>query len=240
MFVFVLFLISMVKAEGYYCPYTDLGATSANQLLYDYYNGDSFQGYWTRTGETGWQSISEYCRLKGDTSVHADAGEWKCNDSYQLCSWTGTSCVANQSRQPDCKELCQAILNDEGPDCLGNCPGGQSEDNLHMKYCGWSIPKSPGDSFQSTTTSIPTSMSTSIPTSMSTSLPTSMSTSLPTSIPTSIPTSLPTSIPTSLPTERVVPVTVTVTVTVVTSETEMPRFSRKGRSCGNNRKINIV
>jgi hypothetical protein len=59
-----------------------------------------------------------------------------------MCTWNGSSCVANRSRRPDCKELCQAILDNKGPECLGgNCPNGGSEDNMHMEYCGWSIPK---------------------------------------------------------------------------------------------------
>lgn len=156
-------LFTVVKSEGYYCPYTDLGANGDNILLYDYYNTNN--GYWTRTGETGWQTLESYCADKADSSKHSDAGEWKCNDSYQLCSWTGSSCAANRARQPDCKPLCQAILNNQGPACLGNCPGGQSNDNMHMQYCGWSIPKSPGQSVpilppSSTQTSIPSAIPT--------------------------------------------------------------------------------
>jgi hypothetical protein len=207
MFVFVIFLIGMIKAEGYFCPYTDLGATSANQLLYDYYNGNSFQGYWTRTGETGWQSVSEYCRLKGDTSVHADAGEWKCNDSRLTCIWNGSSCNVNPNRLPDCRELCQAVLNNEGPQCLGNCPGGQSGGEslygnpIYDKYCP-----------PTTSMSSPTAT-----TSMSSPTATTSSFSI-----------LP------ILTSAII---VTVTVTETVFETEAPRFSRKGRSCGNDRKI---
>jgi hypothetical protein len=140
MFLVGFLFTSLVRAEGYYCPYTQLGASESNQLLYDYYNGDSFQGYWTRTGQTGWQSISEYCRLKGDTSVHSDAGEWKCNDSRLTCIWNGNSCGVNPNRLPDCLELCQAVLNNEGPQCLGNCPGGGQAPSLYGnpiydKYC---------------------------------------------------------------------------------------------------------
>lgn len=135
-----LLLIAIVKSEGYYCPYTDLGANGDNDLLYDYYETNS--GYWSRIGQTGWQTLESYCEAKGDLSQHSDAGEWKCNDSFQMCTWNGSSCVANRSRRPDCKELCQAILDNKGPECLGgNCPNGGSEDNMHMEYCGWSIPK---------------------------------------------------------------------------------------------------
>lgn len=134
-----LLLIVIVKSEGYYCPYTDLGANGDNDLLYDYY--ESNNGYWTRMGETGWQTLESYCQAKGDLSQHSDAGEWKCNDSFQMCTWNGNSCVANRSRRPDCKELCQAILDNKGPECLGECPNGGSNDNMHMEYCGWSIPK---------------------------------------------------------------------------------------------------
>lgn len=135
-----LLLIAIVKSEGYYCPYTDLGANGDNDLLYDYYESNS--GYWTRSGQTGWQTLESYCEAKGDLNQHSDAGEWKCNDSFQLCTWNGNSCVANRSRRPDCRELCQAILDNKGPECLGgNCPNGGSDDNMHMEYCGWSIPK---------------------------------------------------------------------------------------------------
>jgi len=134
-----LLLIAIVKSEGYYCPYTDLGANGDNDLLYDYY--ESNNGYWTRMGETGWQTLESYCEAKGDLGQHSDAGEWKCNDSFQMCTWNGSSCVANRSRRPDCKELCQAILDNKGPECLGDCPNGGSNDNMHMEYCGWSIPK---------------------------------------------------------------------------------------------------
>lgn len=135
-----LLLIVTIKSEGYYCPYQDLGANGSNDLLYDYY--ESNNGYWTRMGQTGWQTLESYCEAKGDLSQHSDAGEWKCNDSFQMCSWNGSSCVANRSRKPDCKELCQAILDNKGPECLGSsCPNGGSDDNMHMEYCGWSIPK---------------------------------------------------------------------------------------------------
>ena len=142
-YVVLLVMFVKVKSEGYYCPYTDLGTNGNNNLLYDYYETNN--GYWTRTGETGWESLESYCAAKGDLSKHSDAGEWKCNDSYQMCSWNGNSCLANPSRRPDCKELCVAILNSGGPSCLGNCPSGSSDENMHGKYCGWTIPKSPGD-----------------------------------------------------------------------------------------------
>ena len=137
--IIVISLIAIVKSEGYYCPYQDLGANGDNDLLYDYYETNS--GYWSRIGQTGWQTLESYCEAKGDLSQHSDAGEWKCNDSFQLCTWNGNSCAANRSRRPDCKKLCQAILDNKGPECLGNCPNGGSDDNMHMEYCGWSIPK---------------------------------------------------------------------------------------------------
>ena len=138
--VILSLFIAIVKSEGYYCPYEDLGANGSNDLLYDYYTTNN--GYWSRMGETGWQTLESYCEAKGDLNQHSDAGEWKCKDSFQLCSWNGNSCVANRSRKPDCKELCQAILDNKGPECLGgDCPNGGSDDNMHMEYCGWSIPK---------------------------------------------------------------------------------------------------
>jgi hypothetical protein len=132
--IFLLFLIHYVLAEGYYCPYTDLGSTTESQLLYDYYN-DNDGTYWTRNGETGWMTVTEYCKNKGDLSLHSDAGEWKCNDSHLLCIWNGNNCQVNDKRHPDCKELCQAVLDNKGPQCLGNCPNGQNSNNLYSEYC---------------------------------------------------------------------------------------------------------
>lgn len=137
--MFLSFYMMNVSAEGYYCPYQDLGANGDANLLYDYY--ETRDGYWSRMGQTGWQTLESYCGAKGDLNQHSDAGEWKCNDSFQLCTWNGNSCLANRSRRPDCRELCQAILDNKGPGCLGNCPSGGSNVNMHMEYCGWSIPK---------------------------------------------------------------------------------------------------
>lgn len=137
--MFLSFYMMNVSAEGYYCPYQDLGANGDANLLYDYY--ETRDGYWLRMGQTGWQTLESYCGAKGDLNQHSDAGEWKCNDSFQLCTWNGNSCLANRSRRPDCRELCQAILDNKGPGCLGNCPSGGSNVNMHMEYCGWSIPK---------------------------------------------------------------------------------------------------
>jgi len=139
LFMFLSFYMMNVSAEGYYCPYQDLGANGDANLLYDYY--ETRDGYWLRMGQTGWQTLESYCGAKGDLNQHSDAGEWKCNDSFQLCTWNGNSCLANRSRRPDCRELCQAILDNKGPGCLGNCPNGGSNVNMHMEYCGWSIPK---------------------------------------------------------------------------------------------------
>jgi hypothetical protein len=137
--MFLSFCMMNVSAEGYYCPYQDLGANGDANLLYDYY--ETMDGYWLRIGQTGWQTLESYCGAKGDLNQHSDAGEWKCNDSFQLCTWNGNSCIANRSRRPDCRELCQAILDNKGPGCLGNCPSGGSDVNMYMEYCGWSIPK---------------------------------------------------------------------------------------------------
>lgn len=139
MLMFLSFCMMNVSAEGYYCPYQDLGANGDVNLLYDYY--ETRDGYWLRMGQTGWQTLESYCGAKGDLNQHSDAGELKCNDSFQLCTWNGNSCVANRSRRLDCRELCQAILDNKGPGCLGNCPSGESNVNMHMEYCGWSIPK---------------------------------------------------------------------------------------------------
>ncbi len=127
------FFINQVVSEGYYCPYTDLGATTENELLYDYYSGDSNQGYWTRLGETGWTSRTAYCADKGDLSKHTDAGEWKCNDSYGNCVWNASAgtCDVVQTREPDCRTLCEAVLNNQGPECLGNCPSGSQSNTLY-------------------------------------------------------------------------------------------------------------
>jgi hypothetical protein len=128
----LLFFAGYVNAEGYYCPYRELGSFGNNVLLYDYY--DVFNGYWMRSGETGWQTIESYCRAKGDTSIHSDAGEWKCNDSRGMCAWAGGRCDVVRSRQPDCKALCEAVLRDEGPSCLGNCPDGKQSNYLYEMY----------------------------------------------------------------------------------------------------------
>ena len=132
--LFLSFLCGVVYGEGYYCPYNDLGSTPANELLYDYYF-DNDGTYWTRKGETGWMTVTEYCRNKGDTALHSDAGEWKCNDSHLLCIWNGSSCIVNENRNPDCRDLCSAIINNMGPQCLGNCAGGRSSNTLYSQYC---------------------------------------------------------------------------------------------------------
>lgn len=51
-FIAIAFVLG-VAAEGYYCPYEELGATDGQNLLYDYYSGDSNRGYWERLGQTG-------------------------------------------------------------------------------------------------------------------------------------------------------------------------------------------
>ena len=130
-------IITFVLSEGYYCPYVDLGSSVNSELLYDYYNSNG--DYWTRIGETGWMSTTDYCKNKGDVTLHSDAGEWKCNDSHLLCYWNGSSCEVNTDRKPDCKKLCQAVLDNMGPECLGNCPNGHSSNNLYSTYCEPSI-----------------------------------------------------------------------------------------------------
>jgi len=130
-------IITFVLSEGYYCPYVDLGSSVNSELLYDYYNSNG--DYWTRIGETGWMSTIDYCKNKGDVTLHSDAGEWKCNDSHLLCYWNGSSCEVNTDRKPDCKKLCQAVLDNMGPECLGNCPNGHSSNNLYSTYCEPSI-----------------------------------------------------------------------------------------------------
>ncbi len=129
--IFISLLILQVKAEGYLCPYREMGYDGKNSLLYDYYDTSSSGTYWTKKGETGWQSVEEYCKQKGDLFLHEDAGEWKCNDSHGLCKWTGTSCSSVTSRKPDCKRLCNAILKNQGVNCLGDCPNGHQTNTLY-------------------------------------------------------------------------------------------------------------
>lgn len=128
-----LFLFSLtapiVQAEGYYCPYTELGATENNDLVYDYYNSSDGGLTWLRLGETGFIGRSQYCAEKGDESIHFDAGEEKCTDSVGLCFWDGSSCQVNQDRVPDCFALCEAVLNGEGLPCLGGSCG--SRDTIY-------------------------------------------------------------------------------------------------------------
>lgn len=131
MWILLLLVVSFVKSEGYYCPYEDLGATENENMLYDYYDGDFFIGYWTRTGETGWISRNDYCFDKGDLTKHSDAGEFKCNDSRGNCFWTGSMCAVSQDREADCRALCEAVLNNQGPECLGNCPNGKQSNDLY-------------------------------------------------------------------------------------------------------------
>ena len=137
LFIFTLLFLQNIKdvnAEGYVCPYKPLGYDGKNMLLYDYYN-DNDGTFWTRKGETGWQTITDYCRQKGDISIHSDAGEWKCNDSKNICKWNGKSCLRNRRRRADCRALCQAVLDGKGPQCLGNCSTGKQSNNLYDLYC---------------------------------------------------------------------------------------------------------
>ena len=130
MFTKLFTLLAVVYAEGYYCPYEDLGANGNNDMLYDYY---SQQGnVYIRLGQTGWEPKSNYCSAKGDLSIHSDAGQWKCEDSQGACVWTGNSCVFNVNRQPDCRKLCETIVNGGGLYCLGSdCPGGGDRNMIY-------------------------------------------------------------------------------------------------------------
>lgn len=136
-YVFSLILLfgTKVNAEGYYCPYSELGSFGENVLLYDYYTGFD-NVYWTRTGQTGWESVYTYCDNKGNIALNSDAGEAKCEDSHDVCKWdsTNSKCIFNQARQPDCKNLCQAVLDGLGPSCLGNCPSGKQSNYLYTQY----------------------------------------------------------------------------------------------------------
>lgn len=117
----ILSFVASVFAEGYLCNYPDIGATDTDNLVYDYYDLDG--DIWVRSGETGFMSWSEYCRAKGDLTLHDDAGEAKCLDSRGLCDWQNDECVTIETRENDCLELCKAALAGEGPSCLGDgCP----------------------------------------------------------------------------------------------------------------------
>jgi hypothetical protein len=126
-------ITSFVKAEGYYCPYESLGFDGRNDLLYDYYEGNG--DYWVRMGRTGWETRESYCRAKGDASLHNDAGRDKCIDSQGTCSWSGTSCDVSSSKKPDCFELCKTVKDGKGLQCLGNCPGGNSDRSQLYSIC---------------------------------------------------------------------------------------------------------
>ena len=122
------------SAEGYLCPYKSIGYDGKNSLIYDYYDMSEDGSHYIRKGETGWQNVNEYCRQKGDLSIHPDAGENKCNDSHGLCNWNSSECEVVKSRKPDCLNLCKAVLAGKGPQCLGNCNGGQQSNNLYSVY----------------------------------------------------------------------------------------------------------
>jgi hypothetical protein len=126
-------LIAFVKAEGYYCPYDSLGFDGKNDLLYDYYEGNG--DYWVRMGRTGWETRESYCRAKGNMALHNDAGQAKCEDSQGTCMWSGSSCEINQSKKPDCFELCQTVKDGRGLQCLGNCPNGNSDRSQLYSIC---------------------------------------------------------------------------------------------------------
>lgn len=132
-FITSLSLISLVSAEGYFCPYEGLGFDGTNDLLYDYYEIEN--DYWIRLNETGWITRFSYCADKADINKHSDAGETKCNDSQFTCYWSDNNCVVNSTRIPDCIELCEAVLQNKGLDCLGNCPSGYKSRNELYSIC---------------------------------------------------------------------------------------------------------
>ncbi len=131
--ILCLIYASSVYAEGYYCPYESLGFDGRNDLLYDYY--ESSGDHWVRMGRTGWETRQSYCRAKGDASLHDDAGEAKCVDSQGTCRWSGSSCEVNQTKTPDCFELCKAVVDGRGLSCLGNCPDGYSSRDRLYSIC---------------------------------------------------------------------------------------------------------
>jgi hypothetical protein len=110
-----------------------LGFDGTNDLLYDYYQGNG--DYWTRIGQTGWETRYTYCFAKGDFTQHSDAGQAKCEDSQGTCFWSGSSCQVNPSKQPDCFALCQTVQNGGGLPCLGNCPGGKVDRSQLYAIC---------------------------------------------------------------------------------------------------------
>lgn len=138
--IFISAFIALVHGEGYYCPYDSLGYDGRNDLLYDYY--ESSGNYWVRMGRTGWETRESYCRAKGDLYLHSDAGEEKCKDSQGTCRWNGNSCEIDTSKEPDCFELCKAVHDGKGLQCLGDCPGGYSSRDEIYNICN-NIQKKP-------------------------------------------------------------------------------------------------
>lgn len=123
----MLSLVSTVRAEGYYCPYESLGYDGVNDIIYDYYSSQDEGATWIRLGEIGWVSRDNYCGEKANPALHFDAGEAKCNDSVGKCVWSEGSCIPNITAEPDCIQLCQAVLNEEGPECLGEGCGSRED-----------------------------------------------------------------------------------------------------------------
>lgn len=110
-----LFLFSIaipfVKAEGYLCPYTDLGwLEDEATVIFDKYAVNDDESVWIRLGEVGRISHETFC---------VEKTEEKCNDSVGMCFWDGEDCQVNSFRQPDCFELCETVLNRGGLPCLG-------------------------------------------------------------------------------------------------------------------------
>jgi hypothetical protein len=128
-------LIKLVLSEGYYCPYDFLGATETNDLLYDYYSSNDNGNSWERLNETGWMTRIDYCNAKGDTLLHFDAGQAKCEDSQGTCLWVNNQCTVNPYKLPDCLDLCQKVINNEGLPCLGNCLSGRISREILYSIC---------------------------------------------------------------------------------------------------------
>ena len=147
--VFISAFIALVKGEGYYCPYESLGFDGRNDLLYDYYEGRGDS--WIRMGRTGWETRESYCRAKGNLNLHSDAGEAKCIDSQGTCRWSGNSCEVDPTKTPDCFELCKAVSDGKGLQCLGNCPGGSSSREELYSICNEPSNSSPSPNFISRT-----------------------------------------------------------------------------------------
>lgn len=156
-------LIKFISAEGYYCPYTELQYDGTNDIIYDYY---SLQGnVYIRLNEIGRTTRTEYCREKGDLSIHTDAGETKCNDSSSVCIYSNSMCTVDTTKQPDCLELCKTILNGGGLNCLGSaCPNNNGDRSVIYAICDTNTNPDTTKIHPPDMTTIPTLDTTTIPT----------------------------------------------------------------------------